>query len=165
MRLMDKLVSCFLFWAHSQCHCFTSQTDFRPEDERLCGGGEGQIRVSRIQLCVSEEWSVQTCSSKVQCWTWTLRHKVRLCFHCKLTWWRWCTEDEDEMFCWKSYIYDVHLVQKLRWSWSDFFIWHLRTFTSELQNIYINLLRRWNGCKYYNYSKCEWICLRCVQIM
>ena len=67
----------------SWTHCFTSQTDFRAEDECLCeGGGErgGQSRTSSIQLSVSEEWSVQRGSYKLQYWTRTLRLKVRTGF-------------------------------------------------------------------------------------
>lgn len=72
--------------SHSQCFWFLSQTDWSPGDGWFWGE-EGQNRVSSTQLCVSEEWPVQTVySSRPQQWTWTLRYTVReLLQTCRIT--------------------------------------------------------------------------------
>ena len=57
-------------------------------------GPQTESRVSRVQLCVSEEWLVHGSSSSLQERTWTLTHRVRDCFSCDLLWrgssFLWC---------------------------------------------------------------------------
>lgn len=59
-------------WWHIWHICFQSS------------GPETDIKVSRIQLSISEEWLVQRLSSILQYWIWTLTHKVRECCCCSL---------------------------------------------------------------------------------
>lgn len=84
-QLFSQIAPLMLDSPEKRCWCLQSSAQ------------QTEIRVSRIQLCVHAEWPVRWSTVSLQWWTWTLTHKVKSCFYCKLTRWRWCTEGKDSM--------------------------------------------------------------------
>ena len=75
LDLLMKIRSALFYWF--LCSELTVHVSpLGPEDECLCGGRVGPSRTSRIRLSVCEQWLVQRWSSRLQYWTWTIRHKV-----------------------------------------------------------------------------------------